>query len=307
MVGRTPAYRCRIGGAMLFNDESAGTNYSYPWRDNFCEHRYFYVGECPGGLGHQGQDIRPTSCKQRIEGAHRCVPYQHDVVAVRDGMVLRAPGQMPVYLFVNAPDEHIRFRYLHMFPRRLDDEGVVSGRLLREGEGFGKVGNFFQHEGATSYHLHFDMQVPTRYGWVFVNPYMTLVASYERLIGGRGIEVKDEPAAVTTPSASAPPGPDPLLLGERPGYFAVPSEGDDRVESANNEPSNQTAPVTAKGDASPRLGNRARPADAGAAADREGAVRPMDRGVSRASARTRYFRYDLFAGHARPKAGQHRF
>src|SRR5262249_51013899 len=38
--------------------------------------------------------------------------------------------------------------------------------------------------------LHFDMQVPTRLGWVFVNPYMTLVAAYERLIGARGTEIK---------------------------------------------------------------------------------------------------------------------
>ena len=35
------------------------------------------------------------------------------------------------------------------------------------------------------------MQVPTKYGWVFVNPYMTLVAAYERLIGGRGTEIKE--------------------------------------------------------------------------------------------------------------------
>src|SRR3954465_8709508 len=62
------AYRCRVSGQTLIADESARTNYSYPWRDNFCEHRNFYVGQCPGGLGHQGQDIRPASCKQRIQG-----------------------------------------------------------------------------------------------------------------------------------------------------------------------------------------------------------------------------------------------
>jgi murein DD-endopeptidase MepM/ murein hydrolase activator NlpD len=138
----------------------------------------------PGRSGHQGQDIRPSSCKQRVQGANRCERDQHDVVAVRDGMVVRSIGQMPVYLFVNALDEHIRFRYLHMFPRQFDQEGLFSGRILKEGEAAGKVGNFIQHERATTYHLHFDMQVPTKYGWVFVNPYMTLVAAYERLIGG---------------------------------------------------------------------------------------------------------------------------
>ena len=34
--------------------------------------------------------------------------------------------------------------------------------------------------------------MPTKYGWVFVNPYMTLVAAYERQIRGRGQEIKHE-------------------------------------------------------------------------------------------------------------------
>src|SRR5437870_12965528 len=58
------SYRCRVNGQKLILDESAADNYSYPWRDNFCETRNFYVGQCPAGLGHQGQDIRPASCKQ---------------------------------------------------------------------------------------------------------------------------------------------------------------------------------------------------------------------------------------------------
>jgi hypothetical protein len=205
------AYRCRVSGQRLVLDESAADNYSYPWRDNFCEHRYFYVGQCPGGLGHQGQDIRPASCKQRIQGANRCEPYQHDVVAVRDGAVLRAPTQETLYIVVNAPNERVRFRYLHMLPKQFNADGIVSGRLVHEGEIIGKVGNFFRRERATTYHLHFDMQVPTKYGWVFVNPYMTLVAAYERLIRGRGLEIKDEEnrddiptASIKQPPATAP-------------------------------------------------------------------------------------------------------
>jgi hypothetical protein len=181
-----------VSGQTLISDESATANYSYPWRDNFCEHRNFYVGQCPGGLGHQGQDIRPASCKQRIHGANRCEPYLHDVVAVRDGVVLRAPRQEALYIVVNAPNERIRVRYLHMLPRQFDADGMLSGRVVREGEVIGKVGNFFRRERATTYHLHFDLQVPTKYGWVFVNPYMTLVASYERLIQARGQEIKEQ-------------------------------------------------------------------------------------------------------------------
>src|SRR6266540_4179233 len=196
------AYRCRINGQMLVLDESAADNYSYPWRDNFCEHRYFYVGQCPGGLGHQGQDIRPASCKQRIQGANRCEPYQHDVVAVRDGAVQRSSNQEALYIVANAPNERVRFRYLHMLPKQFNADGLVSGRLVHEGEVIGKVGNFFRRERATTYHLHFDMQVPTKYGWMFVNPYMTLVAGYERLIRGRGQELRDEENLEDVPTAS---------------------------------------------------------------------------------------------------------
>jgi hypothetical protein len=306
-VGKDSTYRCRIGGATLLNDESAGGNYSYPWRDNYCEHRYFFVGQCPGGLGHQGQDIRPSACKQRIAGANRCEPYQHDVVAVRDGMLLRSPGQMPVYLFVNAADEHIRFRYLHMSPRQLDQDGVLSGRLLKEGEEFGKVGNFFQRERATTYHLHFDMQVPTKYGWVFVNPYMTLVAAYEHLIGGRGTEIKDEsPIGVATvPNEIVLPAFDPPLPEPRPGEIAIQSEGEDRIESPSHEHPDHVAPDAAKSPANHRLGNRARTASAGLGPEHEGAVRPMGHGLSAKGDRPGRLRGDLHAGHARSKAGHH--
>ena len=61
------------------------------------------------------------------------------------------------------------------------------------GEVIGKVANYDDYDNGTTYHLHFDAQVPTRNGWVLVNPYMTLVAAYERLIGARGREISDEP------------------------------------------------------------------------------------------------------------------
>jgi hypothetical protein len=322
MTGRIPTYRCRIGGPTLLRDEGAAGNYAYPWRDNFCEHRYFDVGQCPGGFGHQGQDIRPSSCKQRFEGGG-CEPYQHDVAAVRDAMVLRSAGQMPVYLFVNAPDEHIRFRYLHMFPKQLDEEGVLSGRRLKEGDEFGKVGSFFQHERATTYHLHFDMQVPTKYGWVFVNPYMTLVAAYERLIGGRGTEIKEEPQVVVATATAeieptgitstgaaltgtAPLGLAPPLPRPRPGQSAIQSKGEARIESLSHGPPDQVPSDPAKGAADLRLGNGARTASTGAGAEHAGAVRPVGRGVSGESAGARHLRRDLYAGHARPQARHHR-
>jgi hypothetical protein len=208
MRGKVAGYRCRVSGQLLVADESAAENFSYPWRDNFCEHRWYSVGQCPGGSGHQGQDIRPASCKLKNENATRCEAYQHAVVAVRDGTVLRMPGQMAVYLVVNAADERIRFRYLHMLPRQLDADEVLSGRQMREGEVIGQAGNYDHGERATTYHLHFDIQVPTRYGWVFVNPYMTPVTAYERLIRGRGQEMTDPPEPALLPVVSALTNPD---------------------------------------------------------------------------------------------------
>ena len=182
--GKDATYRCRVNEVPLFHDETK--NYAYPWRDNFCEHRYYSVTQCAAGLGHQGEDIRPSVCKLRNDGADRCEPYQDQVVAVGDGVTWRVAGDEALYLIADAPNEHVRFRYLHMNPHMLDFAGMVSGRALTEGEVLGPVGDYGTREGGTSYHLHFDMQVPTRRGWLFVNPCMTLVAAYERLIGGRG-------------------------------------------------------------------------------------------------------------------------
>ena len=136
------AYRCRVNSKPLVFNEAAPENYSYPWRDNFCEHRHFFVGQCPGGLGHQGQDIRPATCKLRNDGADRCDAYLDDVVAVRDGMILREHWHEAFLLYVNTASERIRFRYMHMHPGQMNQSKLLSGRLVNEGEVIGKLGNF---------------------------------------------------------------------------------------------------------------------------------------------------------------------
>jgi len=223
-TGRVPSgvrakgapYHCRVNDKPLVFDESK--NYAYPWRDNFCEHRWFFVGQCPAGMGHQGQDIRPGECRLRNEGADRCEAYQHEVVAVRTGMVLRNAAQEAVILFVNTPGEHLRIRYLHMSPKMLDQDEVLSGRELREGEVIGEVGNFDRRENGTTYHLHFDVQVPTQDGWVFVSPYSMLVTAYERLSGGRGTEIKEELVAAAPPDATQNDVPVDGLASELDGH-----------------------------------------------------------------------------------------
>jgi hypothetical protein len=298
--GGIGAYRCRVGGQTLVWNEAA--NYSYPWRDNFCETRYFYVGQCPGGLGHQGQDLRPAFCRQRGPGA-RCEPHLHDVVAVRDGAVLRAANQESLYIVVNAPNERVRLRYLHMPPKQFDAAGIVSGRLVHEGEVIGKVGNFYRRAGATTTHLHFDLQVPTKYGWVFVNPYMTLVAAYERLIRSRGQEIKEEfdpdapMGALPTQSPSPAPFAGPAELAAKPTETAIESVPAHKIDSGmrRDEQMDERSPVATS---VPALagGSNGDVEHASAGTGQQSGVRPVDRGISRTRPRAWHIRRDLHAG-----------
>lgn len=182
--------------------ESADENYAYPWRDNFCERRDFEVGACPAGMGHQGQDLRPSTCVKKFSGPGGCLPLQHAVVAVRDGLLLRSPKQQSVLLLVNERNEHVRFRYVHMSPLQMNANGALNGRRVAEGEEFGHVANYQDYPGGTTTHLHFDAQVFTRDGWIWVNPYVTLISAYERLIGASGQEI-GAPGPAATPVAAA--------------------------------------------------------------------------------------------------------
>jgi len=204
------AYRCKVNDLPLVFNEAAAVNFTYPWRDNFCEQRNFLVGQCPGGYGHQGEDIRPAQCIIANAGADRCLPYQDYLAAVANGVIRRMPGALGAYLVVNTANEHVRFRYLHLNPKFMDADGLLNGRQVSEGEIIGKVATWGDFANGTSYHLHFNIQVFTSIGWVWVNPYMTLVAAYERLIGGRGTELE--------PGEPAPPVPVklPVVLQQAP-------------------------------------------------------------------------------------------
>ena len=129
----------RTNDKLLSLDGPAGGKTSYPWQDNFCEARSFGVGQCPGGFGHQGQDIRPAPCPPRNERADRCEPNQRPVVAVRDGVVIRSLTEQAATLQINTHNEHIRFRYMHMNPTRMDADGILNGRHVGEGEKIGVV------------------------------------------------------------------------------------------------------------------------------------------------------------------------
>ena len=162
---------------------------SYPWQDNFCEARSFGVGQCPTGFGHQGQDMRPAPCPAHDQGPEHCDRKQQVVVAARDAILIRDPRQQAATLQINTRNEHIRFRYMHMDPSAMDADGVLNGRRVEEGEKIGVVSNYLDRPNGTTRHLHFDVQVFTRDGWLWVNPFVTLISAYERLIHGHGREI----------------------------------------------------------------------------------------------------------------------
>ncbi len=153
-------------------------NYSYPWRDNYCETRSWSVPMCPGGKGHQGQDIRPATCKKDV----------HKAVASVDGTISSISGYV-VYLRAADGTNH---RYMHM-----SKVAVKTGQKVKKGQLMGYVSNYMGTT-PTTIHLHYDIQ---RNGQ-FIPPYMSLVRAYEALMGTN-----------TPPQPPPPPPPPPPTPG----------------------------------------------------------------------------------------------
>jgi hypothetical protein len=84
---------------------------------------------------------------------------------------------------------------MHMNPAVMDADGLLNGRHVDEGEKIGVVSNYLDRPNGTTRHLHFDVQVFTRDGWLWVSPYVTLISAYERLLHERGHEIGPEPPA----------------------------------------------------------------------------------------------------------------
>ena len=149
-------------------------NYSYPWWDNFCETRQWGVPLCPGGKGHQGQDIRPGTCEKNT----------HWAVAAEAGEITKI-GTYTVYLVTDSGTQH---RYLHMDPSTLP---VSVGDRVTKGQRLGLISNAFGGT-PTTIHLHYDIhQTVSGVGPSYIPLYMSLVDSYERLLG-----IPQEPCAV---------------------------------------------------------------------------------------------------------------
>lgn len=139
-------------------------NFSYPWWDNYCETRSWDMPLCPSGVGHQGQDIRASTCEKNV----------HWVVASEAGTVTNV-GSYSVYI---TADNGTRYDYLHM-----GSVQVSVGQEVAKGEQIGKVSNEFGGT-PTSVHLHFNLRQNVQgVGTVYVPTYLSLVTSYQALIG----------------------------------------------------------------------------------------------------------------------------
>jgi hypothetical protein len=180
-------YHCKQNAKQLLHWEGHPENYGYPWRDNFCESRLGTVGstpECPARRGHQGQDIRPSSCPGPA-GAESCQTDVHQVVAVAKGNACRDGNK----LRLRFNSTTLYYVYLHMNTNTMDAAHIPDQQCtpVEANRLIGKVGNFQDVIGGTTTHLHFEIHPVdpmSRY-----NPYMTLIRAYERRIGAIGTEL----------------------------------------------------------------------------------------------------------------------
>lgn len=170
-------------------------NFSYPWRDNYCETRDYDMPLCPAGKGHQGQDVRAADCEKGV----------HTTVAVVDGTITNV-GSYSVYL---TDANGVRYDYLHM-----SDLVVKVGDKVKRGDPMGKVANVFG-TSSTTVHLHFNIHQNVQgVGLVYVPPYTSLIQAYQTLMypspdGGPPppISPPAPPAEAPSDAGAAPPAP----------------------------------------------------------------------------------------------------
>lgn len=149
-------------------DSCDDANYAYPWRDNFCEYRKTDLPFCPSG-GHQGQDLRPATCRANF----------HWAVAADDGVIVQV-GRFSVTLQTAAGT---LYRYVHL---NNSDLAVREMQPVARGARIGKISNNWVDK--LPIHLHFDVKDAIAIGGrtevVFVPPYASLVQSYRQLGAG---------------------------------------------------------------------------------------------------------------------------
>ncbi|MEM8772024.1 MAG: hypothetical protein AAGD92_10285 [Pseudomonadota bacterium] len=152
--------------------ENSAVNFSYPWRDNFCEARKEVKHEtalCPGGRAHKGQDLRPKTCDNAV----------HWLVAPEDGWVTHV-GSISVYLL--GKDSNLRYRFLHV-QKPLPD-WVKTGAIVTQGHPFARVSDLLAVDNrATTVHTHLEIHGAAEVnGFIYdgaLPPYTSLVEAFK--------------------------------------------------------------------------------------------------------------------------------
>jgi murein DD-endopeptidase MepM/ murein hydrolase activator NlpD len=169
-------------------------------RDNYCEVRGWDMPLCPGGAGHQGQDIRPPSYKDNT----------WEVVAVADGTIVNVTSNTTVQLKTNDGTDYY---YLHMHPRSIT---VKTGAKVKQGQVLGKVSKYMGGKPATSLHLHLNVRQRIKVGdktlQVYVPVFTSMIAALRRAKGlDAGIDADGNLIVdpVVEIGATAPPAPTP--------------------------------------------------------------------------------------------------
>jgi len=166
--------------------ENDAVNYDYPWRDNFCEVRGWSVADCPGGEGHQGQDIRPRSCENAA----------HWAVAPENATVRNVGSRVIVNLYGESGKLHAMMhldRPLATNPRT--GQPFKRGDQIFRGERLGRISNMTSKKDGcdsgrcTFVHLHYEIWAGAaeegawnERGTNPLPPYGTLVEAYLDLI-----------------------------------------------------------------------------------------------------------------------------
>lgn len=185
----------KYGGSVIGGDECDARNYTYPWRDNFCETRTSNRNSpyCPVDKIHQGQDIRvgtPEECRI-LRSTPQSERMLHEIVAVEDGIVYEI-GTFTVKLRSGGRI----YRYMHM---NMDALQVSEGDSVLAGDVLGFYSKDFGGT-PTTFHLHFEIiQNTAEHGWVHVPPYLSLVEAFERREGGPGEEVERTVGVASAP------------------------------------------------------------------------------------------------------------
>ena len=198
-------------------------------RDNFCEIRSWDMPLCPGGAGHQGQDIRPPSFKDNY----------WEAVAVVDGTITNVTSNTTVQL---KGTDGTDYYYLHMHPRSIT---VKSGQKVKQGQVLGKVSKYMGGTPSTSLHLHFNIRQRITVGGkaltVYVPPFTSLISALRVARGmDPGIDANGDllldttieitqgdaplpsPAPAPTPPAPKPPTPKPEPAPQPPAPCSTP-------------------------------------------------------------------------------------